>query len=66
MSKLINWAEASKILSGNIHSVRENKVPKIYKKKIDILIDLVEKWEKFVQEEKNGVHDRWEKIKKNN
>jgi hypothetical protein len=48
MSKeLINWAELSRKLSGSNNSVRPNKVPKKYDKKVKRLIQLLETWVKW-------------------
>jgi len=44
---LINWAELSRKLSGSDNSIRPNKVPKKYKKKVDRLIQLLEAWERW-------------------
>ena len=45
MSKeLINWKEVSRILSGSDNSIRSNKCPKKYKKKVDRLIKILEVW----------------------
>jgi hypothetical protein len=41
MSKdLIKWSELSRELSGSDNSIRPNKVPKKYQKKVDRLIKL--------------------------
>ena len=46
MSKdLIKWSELSRKLSGSDNSIRPNKVPKKYKKKVDRLTQLLEAWE---------------------
>jgi len=48
MSKdLIKWSELSRKLSGSDNSIRPNKVPKKYKKKVDRLIQLLEAWERW-------------------
>jgi len=45
MSKeLINYKELSRILSGSDNSIRSNKCPKKYQKKVDRLIKLVDMW----------------------
>jgi len=45
MSKdLINWMELSRKLSGSDNSIRRNKIPKKYKRKINELIDLLTEW----------------------
>ena len=48
MSKeIINWKEVSRRLSGNDNSIRSNKCPKKYEKKVDRLIQLLEAWERW-------------------
>ena len=44
---LIKWSELSRKLSGSDNSIRPNKVPKKYKKKVDRLIQLLEAWERW-------------------
>ena len=45
MSKdLINWKEVSRKLSGNDNSVRSNKYPKKYEKKVNRLLKVLELW----------------------
>jgi hypothetical protein len=44
---LIKWSELSRKLSGSDNSIRLNKVPKKYKKKVDRLIKLLEAWERW-------------------
>ena len=45
---LIKWSELSRKLSGSDNSIRPNKVPKKYQKKVDRLIQLLEAWERWV------------------
>lgn len=47
MSNLIKWSELSRKLSGSDNSVRPNKVPKKYQKKVKRLIQLLEAWENW-------------------
>lgn len=45
MSKdLINWKEVSRRLSGNDNSIRSNKCPKKYEKKVNRLLKVIELW----------------------
>jgi len=43
-SNLINWKEVSRILSGNDNSIRSNKCPKKYEKKVNRLLKVIELW----------------------
>ena len=48
MSKdLIKWSELSRKLSGSDNSIRPNKIPKKYKKKVERLIKLLESWKSW-------------------
>ena len=52
MSKdLIKWAELSRKLSGSDNSIRPNKIPKKYERKVERLILLLKLWERWA----NGV-----------
>lgn len=44
---LIKWSELSRKLSGSDNSVRPNKVPKKYEKKVKRLIQLLKAWERW-------------------
>lgn len=44
MQSIINWKEVSRRLSGSDNSIRSNKCPKKYQKKIDRLIKIIELW----------------------
>lgn len=46
MENIINWKQISRILAGNETSIRKYKCPKKYQKKVSILLQLVELWEK--------------------
>ena len=46
---LIKWSELSRKLSGSDNSIRPNKIPKKYQRKVDGLIKLLELWEKWSQ-----------------
>jgi hypothetical protein len=46
-TKIIKWSELSRKLSGSDNSIRPNKVPKKYQKKVDRLIQLLEAWERW-------------------
>tara|TARA_R110000823_G_scaffold306061_1_gene428329 strand:- start:336 stop:485 length:150 start_codon:yes stop_codon:yes gene_type:complete len=48
MSDLINWTEVSRKLSGSDNSIRSNKCPKKYQKKVDRLIKILEVWERWI------------------
>ncbi len=50
MSKLINQAELSRVLSGSDNSVRLNKLPKKYQAKVTALLQAIEAWEEWVKE----------------
>jgi len=41
---LINWKEVSRRLSGNDNSIRSNKCPKKYEKKVNRLLKVIELW----------------------
>lgn len=43
-SKLINWGELSRLLSGNRQSIRKNRIPKRYKNRVERLIKMIEEW----------------------
>ena len=47
INKLINWCEVSETLTGKKTTIRQNKIPKKYKEKIDVLKGLIEYWDKF-------------------
>jgi len=44
IENLINWKEVSRRLSGSDNSIRSNKCPKKYQKKVDRLIKLIDMW----------------------
>jgi len=45
MSKnLINWSEVSRKLSGSDNSIRSNKVPKKYQRKVNRLLWILDLW----------------------
>jgi hypothetical protein len=48
---LINWRALSVMLTKNPENVRRNRVPKRFKKLIKELDDLLEYWEKRVDDE---------------
>ena len=41
---LINWAELSRLLSGNRSVVTKNRSPKIHSQAINDLIDAIQQW----------------------
>ena len=46
MSKeLIKWSELSRKLSGSDNSIRPNKIPKKYERKVNRLLKILEVWE---------------------
>ena len=48
MSKdLIKWSELSRKLSGSDNSIRPNKVPKKYERKVNRLLLLLRLWERW-------------------
>ncbi len=47
MSNLIKWSELSRKLSGSDNSIRPNKIPKKYERKVKRLLRLLEMWEKW-------------------
>ena len=48
MSKdLIKWSELSRKLSGSDNSIRQNKVPKKYKRKVNSLLWILDLWERW-------------------
>ena len=52
MSKdLIKWSELSRKLSGSDNSIRPNKIPKKYQRKVKRLLLLLKLWERLA----NGV-----------
>jgi len=51
MSNLIKWSELSRILSGSDNSIRPNKIPKKYERKVKRLLRLLDAWERLA----NGV-----------
>ena len=48
---LIKWAELSRTLSGSDNSIRLNKIPKKYERKVKRLLLLLSLWERWA----NGV-----------
>jgi len=48
MSKLINWHEVSRRLTGKPENIRPNKIPKKYKRKVNRLVWIVEAWGKWI------------------
>jgi len=49
MKELINWKELSRTLAGNEESIRSNKVPKKYEKKVNRLLKIIEVWLKWIK-----------------
>lgn len=47
MEKLINWAELSKHLSSSKQNIRKNQIPNKYKKKVALLIEKIEEWDRW-------------------
>jgi len=48
--KLINWSELSRmIIKGDRNGIRANKIPKIHQAKVERLIKLIEKWQKWAE-----------------
>lgn len=47
---LINWRELSRKLTGNDNSIRSNKCPKKYEKKVSRLLKIVDAWYKWVSQ----------------
>ena len=48
MSKdLIKWSELSRKLSGSDNSIRPNRVPKKYERKVKRLLRLLDLWERW-------------------
>lgn len=48
MSKdLIKWSELSRTLSGSDNSIRANKIPKKYEKKVNRLLRILDLWERW-------------------
>ncbi|WP_372938464.1 hypothetical protein [Seonamhaeicola sp.] len=45
----LNWKQISLELSGSDNSIRKNKIPKKYERKVNRLIKLVELWLKWVK-----------------
>jgi len=43
-SKLINWAEVSRLLSGNRSVVTKKRMPEKHKQTVKELLDLVSQW----------------------
>ena len=50
-SSIIKWAELSRKLSGSDNSIRPNKIPKKYERKVKRLLRLLDAWERWA----NGV-----------
>jgi len=51
MSKdLIKWSELSRKLSGSDSSIRKNKIPKKYKRKVNRLLWILDLWEHWANE----------------
>jgi len=51
MSNLIKWSELSRTLSGSDNSIRPNKIPLKYERKVKKLLLLLKLWERWA----NGV-----------
>lgn len=49
MSNLIKWSELSRKLSGSDNSIRPNKIPKKYERKVKRLLRLIDAWERWVK-----------------
>ena len=47
MSNLIKWSELSRKLSGSDNSIRPNKIPKKYERKVKRLLRLIDAWERW-------------------
>ena len=49
MSKeLIKWSELSRKLSGSDNSIRPNKIPKKYERKVKRLLQILDLWVRWV------------------
>jgi len=46
-SSIIKWAELSRKLSGSDNSIRPNKIPKKYERKVKRLLRLLDAWERW-------------------
>lgn len=46
-NSIINWTKVSNLLAGNDGSIRENKYPEKYKKKIEF----IKRWEEYLMKE---------------
>jgi len=51
MNKLINVSELSRVLTGNPDNIRANKIPKKYKFMVDLLLAMMDTWEKLIKKE---------------
>ena len=47
MREIIKWSELSRKLSGSDNSIRPNKVPKKYERKVNRLLKLIDLWERW-------------------
>jgi len=50
-NSIIKWSELSRTLSGSDNSIRPNKIPKKYERKVKRLLHLLDAWERWA----NGV-----------
>jgi len=44
---LIKWSELSRKLSGSDNSIRHNKIPKKYERKVNRLLWILDLWERW-------------------
>lgn len=51
---VINWTKVSNLLAGNDGSIRENKYPDKYKKKIEF----IKRWEKILLDELKHINEK--------
>lgn len=53
MSKeLINWKQLSIKLAGNDTSIRKNQIPKKYQTKVNMLLSIIDIWERWTKKTK--------------
>jgi hypothetical protein len=47
---LINWAELSRLITGNETYISRTRCPKKYQPQVDSLVEYIEAWEKKIKE----------------
>lgn len=56
IENLINWKELSRVLAGNKECIRRNKIPKIYKDKVNELFAILDFWHSELKNDSKNIY----------